>query len=86
MVHMLVALEQLEQEESRKARDTHDVLTAMETEIRLLKEVLKACGDQFQSYADLHTAAGKEEKARTNQRFADICKALSTLSATEDGQ
>jgi len=36
---------------------------------------LKQCGNQFAFYATVHTAAGKLEKADTNQRFADIARA-----------
>ncbi|MGE4322437.1 MAG: hypothetical protein AB7E60_05350 [Sphingobium sp.] len=36
-------------------------------------EALAKCRDQFQFYADEHRRAGKDEKAATNQRFADLC-------------
>jgi hypothetical protein len=38
-----------------------------------LREALTKCRDQFAFYADEHRKAGKDEKAATNQRFADLC-------------
>lgn len=39
---------------------------------QMLVEALAQCRDQFAFYADEHRKAGKEEKAATNQRFADL--------------
>lgn len=38
-----------------------------------IRAALIKCRDQFQFYADEHRAAGKIEKAATNQTFADMC-------------
>lgn len=37
-----------------------------------VREALTKCRDQFQFYANEHLAAGKVEKAATNQGFADM--------------
>jgi hypothetical protein len=45
-----------------------------------VREALIKCRDQFAFYAREHTAAGKLEKAATNQRFADMAtQALASL-------
>ena len=61
--------------------DAAAVMRAMVTEIdRLRAELaearaaLTACASQFQFYAGLHAAAGKPEKAATNQSFADLAR------------
>ncbi len=47
-----------------------------------LLAALEKCRDQFQFYANEHTAAGKLEKAATNQSFADLAStALSSAPA-----
>ena len=43
-------------------------------EIAELRAALTACASQFQFYAGLHAAAGKPEKAATNQSFADLAR------------
>lgn len=47
--------------------------------IERMEGALRQCADQFQFYANEHTAAGKTEKAATNQRFADL-----TLAALQE--
>ena len=68
-------------EPPRIAGDAAAVMRAMVTEIdRLRAELaearaaLTACASQFQFYAGLHAAAGKPEKAATNQSFADLAR------------
>jgi hypothetical protein len=56
----------------------HEIIAALnshtipDTEADRLREALTKCRDQFQFYANEHTAAGKLEKAATNQRFSDL--------------
>jgi len=48
-----------------------------------LLEALKACRDQFDFYAREHRAAGKHEKAATNERFVFLAtQALTKAQAT----
>lgn len=62
----------------RTNRALEEFLTALQshttpnTEADRLREALTKCRDQFQFYANEHTAAGKLEKAATNQRFSDL--------------
>jgi hypothetical protein len=53
---------------------------ALLARIAALESALEQCRDQFQFYADEHSAAGKTEKAATNQRFADLAQAALTLN------
>ena len=47
-------------------------------------DALKQCRDQFAFYAREHTAAGKLEKAATNQRFADMAtEALAAMGGAD---
>lgn len=46
-------------------------------------ETLQACRDQFAFYAREHAAAGKHEKAATNQRFADLASATLATQPAE---
>jgi len=50
---------------------THNA--ALEAENVRLQYVVEKCRAQFSFYADEHRKAGKDEKAATNQAFADIC-------------
>ena len=43
-------------------------------ELAEARAALTACASQFQFYAGLHAAAGKPEKAATNQSFADLAR------------
>jgi Lar family restriction alleviation protein len=54
-----------------------DALNAWDTRAAAqeLYEALEKCRDQFAFYASEHAAAGKNEKAATNQRFADLADA-----------
>jgi len=57
-----------------KLETTPTLLLCQQRErIAELEAALRKCGDQFQFYANEHEAAGKIEKAATNQRFADLC-------------
>lgn len=50
---------------------------ALAAETAVLRYVVEECGTQFSFYAEEHRKAGKEEKAATNQDYADMCaKAL----------
>jgi hypothetical protein len=48
--------------------DLETLLSALQAKDAALRQ----CRDQFAFYAHKHLAAGKETKAVTNQRFADI--------------
>lgn len=59
-------------------------LTRPALDVDGLVEALRQCGEQFAFYAREHTAAGKLEKAATNQRFADLALAA-IKDATDAG-
>ena len=49
-------------------------LRQLRAELAEARAALTACASQFQFYAGLHAAAGKPEKAATNQSFADLAR------------
>lgn len=56
-------------------RKASEVITALEAEIARKDEALRTLRDQFAFYAREHRAAGKDEKAETNERFEQIARA-----------
>lgn len=60
-----------------QVRDNLPAIIEQRAEIERLREAMVLCQEQFQFYANEHRAAGKIEKAATNQKYADIaCAAL----------
>jgi len=58
-------------------------ISALEAENLRLRYVVEKCRAQFGFYADEHRKAGKDEKAATNQAFADICADALTQQGAE---
>lgn len=56
-------------------RDNLPAIIEQRAEIDRLREAMVLCREQFQFYANEHRAAGKMEKAATNQKYADIANA-----------
>jgi len=57
-------------------------------ELNALRKAVEAAEKQFRHYADLHRAKGTsdgDEKAETNERFADMC-AAALSPATRGGE
>lgn len=59
-----------------------DRLAKQASTIEALEKGLEQCRAQFQFYANEHRAAGKHDKAATNQYYADL--ALTTLAAPKE--
>ena len=59
---------------------------ALSRRLEAVEGALREARDQFAFYAREHTAAGKHEKAATNQRFADLADAaLATTGGADHG-
>ena len=61
-------------------------LRQLRAELAEARAALTACASQFQFYAGLHAAAGKPEKAATNQSFADLARSALAAALGEDGR